>query len=187
MVSSRIFFTEFLNRLKYSGRADNAMVESALRDKDSPLGQIISDKVSWINRSHLVLSHEVLAASENEGGRGVVFFPTDKIDAVHNFDSALQISLKRREAAARGIEGSLLTPENILNWEGAAKESPSSTLVQRIDLRSFVAPSAPRSEVTDTPRDAFAQANGQVVLPQWQDGVSPLAQKPASQPLPRPE
>lgn len=167
---------------------ENTIIANAMNDSTSYLGRAIRDKVGWINRSHLFSANEVLL--EAEGQRAVVVFPSEKIDAVHNFDLSLATAAALMNADKRGEPVNPVGPEGLSRFAEEVGRNPPTGLVRRLDLTpSVLSPPAsgieqklaqetPRQEATPAFSLASGQASnlpeiGQVEVPEWKLANSP--------------
>ncbi len=161
---------------------ENKVIADAMQDSTSYLGRAIATKVGWVNKSHLDTANTLL--SETEGQRAVVVFPSESVDAVHNFDLSLATAAAVMEAEKRGERVPLVSPEDLSRFAEKIGKNPPAGLVQRLDLTPSVL-SPPTSGIEqklaqETSRQdatpAFSLASGQtsnlpeigqVEVPEW--------------------
>lgn len=156
---------------------ENEVIAEAMRDSSSYLGQAIATKVGWVNKAHLDSAEKVLL--ETEGQRAVVVFPSESVEAVHNFDLLLAMAKTKVEAENRGERVALVTPDDFSKLADKVRQSPPAGLVQRLDLEpsALAAPSSgieqklaqetPRQDVTPAFSLAGAQVSEPVEIPDW--------------------
>lgn len=156
---------------------ESKVIAEAMQDSSSYLGQAIATKVGWVNKAHLDSAEKVLL--ETEGQRAVVAFPSENVEAVHNFDLSLAMAITKVEAESRGERVALVTPDDFSKLADKVRQSPPAGLVQRLDLEpsALAAPSSgieqklaqetPQQGATPTFSLADNQVSEQVEVPDW--------------------
>lgn len=156
---------------------EGSVIADALQNPSSYLGRAIADKVWWANKAHLNSAEGVLFGAA--GQRAVVVFPSESVEAVHNFDLSLALAATKAEAENRGERVPLVNSEDLSQFAERVRRDPPAGLVQRLDLEPSVF-SAPLSGIgqrlaQETPQPgavpAFSladnQVSEQVEIPDW--------------------
>lgn len=153
------------------------VVANALQNPSSYLGRAIVDKVGWVNKAHLDAAEEVLSGAA--GQRAVVVFPSESVEAVHNFDLSLAMAATKAEAENRGERVALVNSEDLSKFAERIRKNPPAGLVQRLDLEPSVlsepssgieqrlARETPQSGVTPAFSLADNRVSEQVEIPDW--------------------